>query len=209
MVRMHGCNNLPDCSNMCHESTSVGLKESIGVPVGTVTLDDFHRTDCLLFFGENVGTNAPRMLHDLQAARRRGVPIITFNPLRERDSSTSSIRCPRSRCWRRNRTMIGRHDDPYREVHGGRRVLLMNAQDMKRLGIEEGQRVTVTGCSADAVRKVPDLRVIAYDIPEGCAGGYYRECNPLIPAWHRAMRSHVPAAKFVAVRVAVAGNDNA
>ena len=84
MVRMYGCTNLPDCSNMCHESTSVGLKESIGVPVGTVTLEDFRRTDCLLFFGENVGTNAPRMLHDLQAARRRGVPIITFNPLRER-----------------------------------------------------------------------------------------------------------------------------
>jgi molybdopterin-dependent oxidoreductase alpha subunit len=84
MVRMYGCNNFPDCSNMCHESTSVGLKESIGVPVGTVTLDDLHKTDCMLFFGENVGTNAPRMLHDLHAARRRGVPIITFNPLRER-----------------------------------------------------------------------------------------------------------------------------
>jgi molybdopterin-dependent oxidoreductase alpha subunit len=84
MVRMYGCNNFPDCSNMCHESTSVGLKDSIGVPVGTVTLDDFKQSDCLLFFGENVGTNAPRMLHDLHEARRRGVPIITFNPLRER-----------------------------------------------------------------------------------------------------------------------------
>ncbi len=84
LVRLYGCNNLPDCSNMCHESTSVGVKESLGVPVGTVTLEDFHQADCLFFFGENVGTNAPRMLHDLQAARQRGVPIITFNPLRER-----------------------------------------------------------------------------------------------------------------------------
>lgn len=84
MVRMYGCNNFPDCTNMCHESTSVGLKEAIGVPVGTITLEDFKRTDCMLFFGENVGTNAPRMLHSLQEARRRGVPIITFNPLRER-----------------------------------------------------------------------------------------------------------------------------
>src|SRR5205814_6435599 len=58
--------------------------ESLGVPVGTVTLEDLKQTECMLFFGENVGTNAPRMMHDLQEARRRGVPIITFNPLRER-----------------------------------------------------------------------------------------------------------------------------
>jgi molybdopterin-dependent oxidoreductase alpha subunit len=83
-ARLYGTNNLPDSSNMCHESTSVALPESIGVPVGTVTLDDFRGTDCILFFGQNVGSNSPRMLHDLQDAVRRGVPIITFNPLRER-----------------------------------------------------------------------------------------------------------------------------
>jgi molybdopterin-dependent oxidoreductase alpha subunit len=84
MARLYGCNNLPDSSNMCHESTSVGLPESIGVAVGTVVLDDFARTDCVFFFGQNVGTNSPRMLHLLQDARRRGAPIVTFNPLRER-----------------------------------------------------------------------------------------------------------------------------
>jgi molybdopterin-dependent oxidoreductase alpha subunit len=84
LARMYGNNNLPDSSNMCHESTSVALPKSIGVPIGTVTLDDFERTDCILFFGQNVGVNSPRMLHQLQEARRRGVPIITFNPLRER-----------------------------------------------------------------------------------------------------------------------------
>lgn len=83
-ARAYGTNNLPDSSNMCHESTSVGLQESIGVPVGTVTLDDFNHTDCLFFFGQNVGSNAPRMLHQLQDVRKRNVPIITFNPLRER-----------------------------------------------------------------------------------------------------------------------------
>lgn len=83
-ARAYGTNNLPDSSNMCHESTSVGLQESIGVPVGTVTLDDFQHTDCIFFFGQNVGSNSPRMLHDLQHARRRDVPIITFNPIRER-----------------------------------------------------------------------------------------------------------------------------
>ena len=83
-ARAYGSNNLPDSSNMCHESTSVALPESIGVPVGTVTLNDFEHTDCLLFFGQNVGSNSPRMLHQLQEARQRDVPIITFNPLKER-----------------------------------------------------------------------------------------------------------------------------
>jgi molybdopterin-dependent oxidoreductase alpha subunit len=82
-ARMYGTNNLSDSSNMCHESTSVGLKESIGVGVGTIMLDDFEKTDLMFFFGQNVGTNSPRMLHQLQDARSRGVPIITFNPLRE------------------------------------------------------------------------------------------------------------------------------
>lgn len=83
-ARMYGCNNLPDSSNMCHESTSVGLKQALGAPVGTVKLEDFEHTDCILFFGQNVGSNSPRMLHELQPCARRGVPIITFNPLRER-----------------------------------------------------------------------------------------------------------------------------
>ena len=82
--RMYGTNNFPDSSNMCHETTSVALPEVIGVPVGTVLLEDFERTDCIFFFGHNTTTNAPRMLHPLQEAAQRGVPIITFNPLRER-----------------------------------------------------------------------------------------------------------------------------
>lgn len=83
-ARAFGTHNLPDSSNMCHESTSVGLKEAIGSPVGTVILEDFEHCDCILFFGQNVGTNSPRMLHALRAAAKRGCEIITFNPLRER-----------------------------------------------------------------------------------------------------------------------------
>src|SRR6202012_5282321 len=83
-ARLYGNNNLPDSSNMCHESTSVALPESIGVPVGTVTLEDFSDTDCIFFFGQNVGSTRPRMVQDLQEAVGRGVPIVTFNPLRER-----------------------------------------------------------------------------------------------------------------------------
>ncbi len=84
LARLYGNNNLPDSSNMCHESTSVALKESIGVPVGTVTLDDFEHADALFFFGQNVGSNSPRMLHQLQEAIERGAIIVSFNPLRER-----------------------------------------------------------------------------------------------------------------------------
>lgn len=84
LARLYGCNNLPDSSNMCHESTSVALAKTIGVPIGTVELQDFDSTDCIFFFGQNVGTNSPRMLHSLQGARERNVPIVTFNPLRER-----------------------------------------------------------------------------------------------------------------------------
>jgi len=84
MARLYGNNNLPDSSNMCHESTSVALPKSIGAPVGTVRLDDFEKSDAIFFFGQNVGSNSPRMLHDLQLASERGVPIVSFNPLRER-----------------------------------------------------------------------------------------------------------------------------
>lgn len=83
LARVYGTNNLPDSSNMCHESTSVALPKTIGVGVGTVTLDDFDTADCIFFFGQNVGSNSPRMLHHLQDARKRGVPIVTFNPIKE------------------------------------------------------------------------------------------------------------------------------
>jgi molybdopterin-dependent oxidoreductase alpha subunit len=84
MVREFGTNNFPDCSNMCHEATSVGLPESIGVGKGTVTLEDFEHCDALFSFGHNPGTNHPRMLSTLRAIARRGAPIIAVNPLRER-----------------------------------------------------------------------------------------------------------------------------
>ena len=83
-VRKFGTNNFPDCSNMCHEPTSVGLPESIGVGKGTVLLDDFEHTDAIFIIGQNPGTNSPRMLTSLHNASRRGVPIVVLNPLRER-----------------------------------------------------------------------------------------------------------------------------
>lgn len=83
-VREYGTNNFPDCSNMCHEPTSVGLTETIGVGKGTITLDDFELADSIFIFGQNPGTNHPRMLGTLRHAAKRGANIIAINPLRER-----------------------------------------------------------------------------------------------------------------------------
>ncbi|NLS19368.1 FdhF/YdeP family oxidoreductase [Rhizobium sp. P40RR-XXII] len=83
-AREYGTNNFPDCSNMCHEATSVGLPQSIGIGKGTVSLDDFDECDLIISMGHNPGTNHPRMMGTLHECSRRGVPIIVFNPLKER-----------------------------------------------------------------------------------------------------------------------------
>ncbi len=82
-VRQFGTNNLPDCSNMCHESSGVALKEVIGVGKGTVKLEDFEVADTILIVGQNPGTNHPRMLTALLHAARRGATIVSVNPLSE------------------------------------------------------------------------------------------------------------------------------
>lgn len=82
-VRQFGTNNLPDCSDMCHESSSVALPETVGIGKGTVTLDDFEKTQLILLLGQNPGTNHPRMLTALQKAKAAGARIIAVNPLKE------------------------------------------------------------------------------------------------------------------------------
>ncbi|USI74067.1 FdhF/YdeP family oxidoreductase [Sphingomonas morindae] len=82
--RLLGTNNFPDCSDMCHATTTMALPESIGVGKGTVTLDDWAQCDALFIIGQNPGTNSPRMLGLLHDMAKRGVPILSFNPLKER-----------------------------------------------------------------------------------------------------------------------------
>ncbi|MBU1821050.1 MAG: molybdopterin-dependent oxidoreductase, partial [Bacteroidetes bacterium] len=82
-VREYGTNNLPDCSNMCHESSGVALGESLGIGKGTVMLEDFYDTEVVMLMGQNPGTNHPRMLTALQKGKRNGARIISVNPLRE------------------------------------------------------------------------------------------------------------------------------
>jgi molybdopterin-dependent oxidoreductase alpha subunit len=82
--RMLGTNNFPDCSNLCHESSGVGLVRTLGAGKGSVQLDDFEKAEAIFVIGQNPGTNHPRMLSVLQAARRNGAEIVSINPLRER-----------------------------------------------------------------------------------------------------------------------------
>ncbi|MDT4965782.1 MAG: hypothetical protein QOJ64_519 [Acidobacteriota bacterium] len=82
-VRQFGTNNLPDCSNMCHESSGSALTETIGVGKGTVTLEDFDLAELVLVIGQNPGTNHPRMLTALEKAKRNGCKIVHINPLPE------------------------------------------------------------------------------------------------------------------------------
>jgi molybdopterin-dependent oxidoreductase alpha subunit len=82
-ARQFGTNNLPDCSNMCHESSGTGLSQTLGIGKGSVTIDDFEKCDLIIIFGNNPGTNHPRMLTSLQAAKAQGAKIIAVNPLPE------------------------------------------------------------------------------------------------------------------------------
>jgi molybdopterin-dependent oxidoreductase alpha subunit len=82
-VRNFGTNNLPDCSNMCHESTSVALTEAIGLGKASIKLEDLEDTDLIIIIGQNPGTNAPRMMSSLQKAKENGAKIIAVNPLPE------------------------------------------------------------------------------------------------------------------------------
>jgi molybdopterin-dependent oxidoreductase alpha subunit len=83
LVRSFGTNNLPDCSNMCHESSGAALSESIGIGKGSVTVEDVAHADCILIAGQNPGTNHPRMLSVLEKAKANGAKIIAVNPLPE------------------------------------------------------------------------------------------------------------------------------
>ena len=100
-------------------------------------------------------------------------------------------------------TTVYNYDDRFRGIYGSRHVVMMHRNDIDRFGLTEGQAVTLTTAVDDGVeRKVTGLQVVEYNIPEGCIGGYYPECNPLLPLWHYAEKSKTPAAKSIPVRVA-------
>ncbi len=108
-VRAFGTNNLPDCSNMCHESSGTALVETIGIGKGSVSLDDVHKAELVVVVGQNPGTNHPRMLSALEEAKRRGAKIIAVNPLEE-------VGLVRFKNPQKVRGMVG-HGTPLADLH--------------------------------------------------------------------------------------------
>ncbi|MGK2910256.1 MAG: molybdopterin dinucleotide binding domain-containing protein, partial [Sphingobium sp.] len=106
-----------------------------------------------------------------------------------------------------NTTVYG-YDDRFRGIKNTRKVVLMNRSDIDRLGLKVGQAVTLRTVAHDGVdRHLSGLLVVAYDIPLGCIGGYYPECNVLMPVWHYAAGSKTPAAKAIPVTIHSDGAD--
>lgn len=122
-VREFGTNNLPDCSNMCHESSGVALTETLGLGKGSVTLDDFEHAEVILIMGQNPGTNHPRMLSSLEKAKENGAVIISVNPLIE--TGLVAFRNPQSAT-----AMLGKSTkltDHYLQLHINSDLALLKA----------------------------------------------------------------------------------
>jgi len=99
-------------------------------------------------------------------------------------------------------TTIYNEDDRFRGIHGSRYVVFMNSADMAEEGLKQGDTVTLATEADDGVeRTLSELQVVVYDIPRRSIAGYYPECNGLIPLWHYAEGSKVPAAKSIPVRI--------
>jgi Anaerobic dehydrogenases, typically selenocysteine-containing len=127
------------------------------------------------------------------------VPKAAFNPPIEDDGIFELMTL---RADGQFNTTIYNEDDRFRGIHGSRDVVLMNAADMAELGIVPGDLVTLSTVANDGVqRSLNGLQAVAYDIPRKSLAGYYPECNGLIPLWHFAEGSKVPAAKSVPVRI--------
>jgi anaerobic selenocysteine-containing dehydrogenase len=100
-----------------------------------------------------------------------------------------------------NTTVYG-YDDRFRGIKNTRTVVLMNRSDIDRMGLKVGQAVTLKTVADDGIdRHLSGMIVVAYDIPIGCIGGYYPECNVLMPVWHYALGSKTPAAKSIPVTI--------
>ncbi|GAA3739404.1 molybdopterin-dependent oxidoreductase alpha subunit [Spinactinospora alkalitolerans] len=139
LARRFGTNNLPDCSNMCHESSGSALTETLGVGKGSVLLDDIHQADLIIVAGQNPGTNHPRMLTALEKAKRSGARIITVNPLPE--AGTGRFKNPQAA-----RGLLGRGtrlSDLFLQIRLGGDLALFSALNRMLLQAEEGAPGTV------------------------------------------------------------------
>jgi len=138
-ARAYGTNNLPDCSNMCHEATGTALGEVIGIGKSTIAYDDFERTDLIIVMGQNPGTNHPRMLTALEDAKLKGASIVAVNPLPE----AGLIRYKNPQ---RVRGVIGKGTqiaDQFLQIRSGGDMALLQAVSKRVLLAEEANPGTV------------------------------------------------------------------
>ncbi|MEN9800162.1 MAG: hypothetical protein RL653_3859 [Pseudomonadota bacterium] len=201
-VRAYGTNNLPDCSNLCHESSGVALKETLGVAKGTVTLADFAKADCILVIGQNPGTNHPRMLTTLQAAARRGCTIVSVNPLPE--AGLTSFKNPQEVTgWVGRATPLATHHLPVR-INGdvallkglAKEVFAAEAEAPGTVLDQEFLRTRTTGFEAyrDALARVEweeierESGVAAADIRE--VGRVVARSKRVIACWAMGLTQH-------------------
>ncbi|MEV6742291.1 FdhF/YdeP family oxidoreductase [Streptomyces sp. NPDC051104] len=134
-ARAYGTNNLPDCSNMCHESSGSALQETLGVGKGSVSLDDIHHADLIFVVGQNPGTNHPRMLSALEQTKRNGGHIVAVNPLPE--AGLMRFKNPQ-----RPRGVIGRGTalaDQFLQIRLGGDLALFQALNLLLLQAEEDE----------------------------------------------------------------------
>ena len=132
-----------------------------------------------------------------------GKARLTVHPLPEHDPDTLLMMTVRAHD--QYNTTVYTPNDRYRGIHGDRRVVLANADDLDRLGLVAGQVVTLRSHHAGQVREAPDFVVVPYDIPQGCVATYFPEANVLVPIDSMAKGSKTPASKRVVVRVVASG----
>lgn len=225
-VREFGTNNFPDCSNMCHEPSGVGLKATLGVGKGTVTLDDFELADAIFSFGHNPGTNHPRMLGELRAAARRGARIVTFNPLRERGLERFADPQDKLEMARRGSTPISSH---YYQPRVGGDLAVLTALCKRVLELDDeaqaagAARVLDTGFLAAHTRGFEELaahlRAVPWDALEQGSGltraqlceaaDVYAGARSVIVCWGMGITQHrhaVANVEMIAALLLLRGN---
>ena len=163
-MRAFGTNNLPDCSNMCHESTGTALTETIGIGKSTIAYDDFEHTDLIIIMGQNPGTNHPRMLTALEDAKRSGASIVAVNPLPE--AGLIRYKNPQT-----VRGLVGHGTalaDQFLQIRLGGDMALLQAVGKRVLEAEEAApaRCSTTSSSAEYTLGLEELKAHLADLDE-------------------------------------------
>ncbi|WOX05675.1 FdhF/YdeP family oxidoreductase [Microbulbifer pacificus] len=206
-ARAFGTNNLPDCSNMCHEASGVALKASIGTGKGTVTYGDFDKAEAIFVIGQNPGTNHPRMLEPLSEAVERGARVLVFNPLRER--GLERFQAPQNPVQMLTGGEVPLSTDYFRPALGGDMAVIRGIAKFLFQWQDEAQQIGETGpLDLDFIREhsegfeqyravVDDAsweEILAYsgitkDEIE-CAAHVYSRSNATIMCWAMGVTQH-------------------